>query len=91
MPLQVGYLEDMSADLRNLEKCAAVLQQHRHGPRPSQYNSAVRTGNALASKCCSWCMIHSQHLHTPAKTRMTGPDIIPHVQHFQRGGEALQC
>ncbi|CAL5225604.1 g8456 [Coccomyxa viridis] len=49
---QVGYLQDMSADVHNLGRCAAALEQH--GPRPSHSESVVREGNALASKCCNW-------------------------------------
>ena len=58
MSLQVGYLQDMSADLHHLEKCTAVFQQARYGQRPSHYDSAIRTGNALAGKCCNWCVTH---------------------------------
>ena len=84
MPLQDGYLEDMSADLHNLEKCAAVLQQCRHGPRPSHYDSVVRTGNALASKCCSWCVAPSQHLHISDETGTVRLDVSRYVLQSQR-------
>ncbi len=68
--MQVGYLQDMSTDVHSLGRCATVLERYRHGPRPSHYESAVREGNSLATKCCNWCVTHFPHLHSSGKTEM---------------------
>ena len=52
--VQVEYLNDMSADLHDLEACTAAVQLAWHAQAAQRHEDSMRKGNALASKCCQW-------------------------------------